>query len=99
MAEAFKILASGSASAAADLYTVPAATQAIVRQVTLVPTAGATRVAQLLVAGRAFTDTIELLSGEWCEWEGSIAMDTGKKVSLAQVAGTWDYVVAGLEIT
>ncbi|HWI69442.1 MAG TPA: hypothetical protein VNS88_13895 [Nitrospiraceae bacterium] len=98
MPEAYKQLAQGSAAVGTTaLYTVPATTSVIVKLITLVPAAAGTF--QLKFGGRAITSAVPLAAGEFAEWDGSLALDTGKLIELVTTLATFDYTVEGVAIT
>lgn len=98
MAEAYKQLAQGNIVApGGTLYTVPASTSVVVKLITLVP--GAAGTFQLKFGGRAVTQAVALAAGEWAEWDGSLALDTGKLIEVVTTVAAFDYTVEGVAIT
>lgn len=101
MAEAYKVLAQGSFTSPGshNVYSIGGATQAIIKAIFLQPTDASGCTVQVL-AGSTYplTGQIVLGAGEWAEWEGSYAMATGA-LWINLVAGTYFYVVSGVEIT
>lgn len=105
MADDFKILAQGQLPAvAAAIYTVPAATQTIVRHIALQEATG---------AGGPFTVTLSingtaaanrwrrmiLALNESAEWNGALTLDTGETIrGLCSAATTVTYTISGDEV-
>ena len=107
MAEAYKILAQGELPVAAGiLYTVPGATEAIVKQVTLVnQTAGALTVT-MWIDGNTDAElwvspTFEIPANGSAEWSGSMALEAAITIRGATAGGANDitYLITGLEIS
>ena len=107
MAEAYKILGQGELPAAAGvLYTVPGATEAIVKLITLVnQTAGALTVT-MWIDGAADANlwvppTFEIPANGSAEWSGSLALEAAITIRGATAGGANDitYLITGLEIT
>src|SRR4051812_49725219 len=99
--ETFKVLAQGSAAiGTTTLYTVPASTSAIFKLISVIPNvAGNPTTVKLTAAGRSIVPPIPLQTGEWVEWESSLALGAGSVLALILTGDTAEYVVTGLEIT
>lgn len=105
MAVTPKALASGQLPVAkGTLYTVPASTQTIVREIRLVPT-GATRTGNLYVntAGtsrRIAAKDFTLTTAEERVWRGVLTLEAGDLIEGdASAATEVDYVISGAEVT
>lgn len=105
MAESYKRLYQGQLPAVVGaLYTVPAATQVIIKHVRVINTSGATRSATLYQG--AATDanlllpTLDLDAGEWADFDGTLfadAADVFRGVSDGAAAITVS--IHGIEVT
>lgn len=107
MAEAYKILAQGELPVAAGiLYTVPGATEAVIKHIMLVnQTAGALTVT-MWIDGNTDAElwlpsTTEIPANGKVEWEGSLALEAAVTVRGATAGGANDitYIISGLEIS
>jgi hypothetical protein len=101
MAESYKLLGSGALGATATtLYTVPAATQAIIKLITLKSAAdGQTAVVDAGASAPVIGNCL-LNNGEWADWEGSLTLGAAGVVrGLATTASQVTAAVFGLEIT
>ncbi len=106
MAEAYKKLAQTLIDSTVEaVYTVPGATQAIIKHMVITNNTGST-VTDIFMYHDGSSDIncllpgVPLEAGEWCEFEGTITMETGD--TLQAKAGTDDVLgltVHGLEIT
>jgi len=105
MATTGKILANGQLPAAkGTLYTVPAATRAIIRNVTLAHVAGAIQTIVLYVKKSAGTSRkigqAMITTGEFAHEEGIETLDAGDELEGETTnAASVDYAVLGVEQT
>jgi len=107
MAEAYKKLGQGTLTGAGTqdtLYTVPAATSAIVKHIRIVNYGATTVNVKLWHDGT--TDTYLILpntaieSGGWGEWDGVITMEASDTLSgEASAATSIAYTIYGVEVT
>jgi hypothetical protein len=106
MAEAYMKLYQGQPGVAAGVvYTVPAATNAVIKHIRAVNTSTATAVTIGLFDGGSTADKrilpdVVLQPGEWLEWDGLITMPTGATLqAIASVATTVTLTIYGLQLT
>lgn len=105
MAETWKKLYQGQVgSSATTLYTVPGATEAIIKHIRAVNTSGTARTIRLWHDGSADANAIlppvELGPGEWGEFDGSILAEAADTISgQAGAATAITVTIYGLEIT
>jgi hypothetical protein len=100
MAEAYKILASGSAAiGTTTLLTVVTAHAYIVKFMSVEPTASAPATFALQAGGRNITGPVPLGIDEWAQWEGSLALDAAKTLVLVTTGAAMDYVVSGVDLS
>lgn len=107
MAEAYKKLAQGELPVAAGaLYTVPGATEAIIKHIKLInQTAGALTIT-LWIDGTTdpflwMPSTTEIPANGSIEFEGSLSLEAAAVINGATAGGANDvtYIISGLEIT
>jgi hypothetical protein len=111
MAETYKVLAQGVKAATAGavtMYTVPAATQAVIKFMSFVQD-GTSLDARFNVevdgpANVPGIGQVTLSQNEWAEWEGSLALNAGQVLKLNLLSGTSGaglsaYTISGVEIT
>lgn len=105
MTDTFHVLAQGQLPASAGtLYTVPAATSAIVKSIALVNTSAGSVTASLTVNGTGAANQIlppaTILAGGWADYEGTITLAATNTISGVAGAGTSiTYTIYGDEIT
>ena len=101
MPENYTVLAYGNLAVSGQMYAPPAGASAVVKEVTIVPvTSGGSF--RLNVVGKPLVPPISLNTGEWAEWQGSLALGTGMPLYLTNVTnptGGFDWIVSGVEIT
>ena len=104
MADNYKVLAQGQLAAAAGaIYTVPGATQAIVRGIVIVNTDTTTRTISLFVNGTGAANKIlsnrTLAQDERLEINGVITLAAAGTIQgVADVGAKVTYTISGLEI-
>lgn len=105
MPENYKKLYQGQlSSAAATLYTVPSATQTIIKGIRIVNTDTSDRTVKLWHDGTADTNLIlpatTIKAGGWGEFDGVITMETADTLSgEASVASKLTVTIYGLEVS
>ncbi len=105
MPESFKLLAQLQlAAAAATIYTAPALTQAVIKQINIVNTDTLAHTYQLFQGGtaavNAITPVVTLQGGEWAEFNGNILVDAADTLAAASDAATvMTTTVYGLEVS
>lgn len=105
MAQAYKKLGQGTLTGGQDtLYTVPAGTETIVKEMTLVNFSGAARTVKMWHDGVANSNYILpaalITAGGWANFDGVITMEAGDTLRAeASAAASITYTVYGLEIS
>ena len=105
MPESYKILGKGTqVGSVGQMYAPAAGVQAVVKEMTFLPSPPTTPTTFSVSAGAApaktMIPTTPLASGEWAEWQGSLALGPGDALSLTVLASTAvDWIVSGVEIT
>ena len=103
MAEAYKVLSQGEvATSATALYTVPVATEAIIKHMDVVCTSAAKL--KLWVGGtgdgNVILPEVSLATGEFAQWDGTIALEAGQIIyGDSDVSTAITVTIYGLEIT
>lgn len=105
MTDTFHVLAQGQLPASiGTLYTVPAATTAIVKSMSLVNPTGGAVTASLTVNGTGNANQIlpaaTILAGGWADFEGTLTLAAGNTISgVGGSAASVTYTIYGDEIT
>jgi hypothetical protein len=110
MTDTYKVLGQGTKSpgtGAVTMYTVPAATQAIVKFMSFIQDGNALAATYTIELDAQATPLgfgkVTLQTDEWAEWEGSLAMNAGQvlKLNLVSAAGGGGIIwnISGVEIT
>lgn len=104
MPEVFKKLAQVVLGAApTTIYTVPAATSAIVKAIFITNTGGAPNTVRLWQSGSADGNAIlnptTMLAGDYATYDGAIPMAAGDTLVGSDSLGATTVTVEGLEIT
>jgi len=105
MAQAYRKLGQGTLTGLGTqdtLYTVPAGTETIVKEITLVNFSGSTRTVKMWHDGVANSNYIlpaaSITAGGWANFDGVITMDPGDTLRAeASAAASITYTVYGLE--
>jgi hypothetical protein len=104
MSENFKKLAQAQLGVGAStLYTVPGATQAVIKHMRVANPTGSTVSFKLWHDGTTdsfiIVPSADILAGGWAEFDGNILMETADTLSgLASIATSLTITVYGLEI-
>ena len=107
MAEAYKILAQGELPVAVGvLYTVPGATEAIVKHIRLVNQTAGILTVTMWIDGNTDAElwvpsTTEIPANGSMEWDGSMSLEAAVTIRGATAGGANDitYLITGLEIS
>lgn len=105
MPESFKLLDQRQLAAApATIYTAPALTQAVIKQISVVNTDTVAHTYQFfqggLVAANAITPIVTLQGGEWAEFNGNILVDAADTLAGgSDAAAVMTTTVYGLEVS
>jgi len=105
MPETYKILGKGTlVGTTGQMYSPATGVQAIVKEMTFLPSPTTTPTTFSVSAGAApaktMIPTTPLGVSEWAEWQGAMALGPGDALSLTVLASTAiDYIVSGVEIT
>ncbi len=101
----YKVLAQTTLTGGTDtLYTVPASTAAIVKTIHVANYSADARTVKLLVGGtgdgNTILPTVSLAAGEFAQWDGTLALETGKTiVGVGSAASSIVVTISGDEIS